>query len=954
MKRSTHGPLRSHFFLTIPLLAAAVLCTALPLAAQEQQNKPTGMAAQPAQMQPGAVGPTAPKTLSLGSLGNVSYPTQWDEVKEKFSNAHLLVRLPQSSSPPSSPSPEQAAPPPAANGPLATILITTEHRTSADDAAKRLTELAFTRAANVSFYAISGWPAVEMQFTQKMPRRGAAQEKNEVPVQPQMPRTTEQLQRSTEQESSEPQTGFFTPAPTVQRAIIAVAVDNDMLTFEAMLAPDTPKQVLDEALAIAKGYKASKQESAADLNKTLEELKQAYQNKTQPVPAPKQEKPSGQGSLEGKLGTSQVQNGGVGELEIATSADGTKIVIASNASLTHSTDGGNNFTGGTAPFGMNDPTLARGNANDFYLGQIAFPTGTPAQKGVSGCTNAVSRSIDNGSTFTLRGFSAACPLGPISSTPLCFPDQPHIAADSFTPGPGQVYAVWREFTSLNFSGSGPSTCNASSGGSVAPSLVCSQDNGANWTSAAALPGIDDFPRIAVGKDGKVYVVGVNGNSIILNRFTSCSNGLAADAGFPVTVSNTSGTVNCPVPGLDRCDDGNTLNSPTVAPDSQNASHLTVSYAEADGNGGERVVIMESNEAGATFPTQFVVSSPTTARRFMPWSCMAGGNTFVGWYDRAAANSAHNDLTDYLVGGDLLAGPKNLSNNPDPQCKLWPCAPRSQNDSESCSVQPELAGTCLNGSGKGSGNRCDFNHPNCPSGESCQTGGGCPKYGDYSGMACANEAVVAAWASATAPKGLPANTSGGISIFSQVFSILKTGPSTFDRVQFIIETGNDNAESSTELFATLSGQKHAFCLKPSTSLAPDGICPNGNGALDQTGRNTWDNWSTGTYNFALDTPQTSTAGFKTLSISSRQSGCSLSCDNWDLQRLVVTVSDSAGKLKPAELINVFNPRNSNNNDNCIARLKAPPNASTVTYMLNPASPGAAASNFGITPPGSCPQ
>jgi hypothetical protein len=222
------------------------------------------------------------------------------------------------------------------------------------------------------------------------------------------------------------------------------------------------------------------------------------------------------------------------------------------------------------------------------------------------------------------------------------------------------------------------------------------------------------------------------------------------------------------------------------------------------------------------------------------------------------------------------------------------------------------------------------------------------------MACANDAVVAAWASATAPKGLPANTSGGISIFSQVFSIQKTGPPTFNRIQFVIETGNDDAGSGLELFASLSGQKRPICLKPSTNQPPDGICANGNGATDQNGQNDWGNWSTSTQNFTLDTPQTSTAGFKTLTITAKQNGCSLSCDNWDLQRIVVTVSDSAKKLNPAVLLNVFNPRNSNNNDNCIARLRAPPHTSSVTYTLNAANPGSSPSNFGTAPPGSCPQ
>jgi hypothetical protein len=108
------------------------------------------------------------------------------------------------------------------------------------------------------------------------------------------------------------------------------------------------------------------------------------------------------------------------------------------------------------------------------------------------------------------------------------------------------------------------------------------------------------------------------------------------------------------------------------------------------------------------------------------------------------------------------------------------------------------------------------------------------------------------------------------------------------------------------------------------------------------------------NFTLDTPVTSASDLKTITITSLQSGCSLSCDNWDLQGISIVLSDSENKLGPVTLLNVSNPEDSNNNDNCIARLRAPPNASSVTYNLDAANPGSSDSNFGPTPPGSCPQ
>jgi hypothetical protein len=258
---------------------------------------------------------------------------------------------------------------------------------------------------------------------------------------------------------------------------------------------------------------------------------------------------------------------------------------------------------------------------------------------------------------------------------------------------------------------------------------------------------------------------------VLNRFTSCANGLTPAAGFPVTVARMSGAVACPVSGLDRCNDGNVLSSPTVAPDPNNAAHVFVSFAENDGSSGERVMTLESTNGGVTFPRRITVSDSLSARRFMPWSCSTRGRAWVGWYDRSAATAAgaNNDLTEYFLGR-AWGTARNLSNNPDPQCASgWPFAPRNKNDSESCSVQPQLAGVCQRDGGGGSGNRCDFSIPfGCPRGETCQTGPGAPKYGDYNGIACAGNNVIAAWASATAPAGLPAVP--GLSVYSETLSL----------------------------------------------------------------------------------------------------------------------------------------------------------------------------------------
>lgn len=69
------------------------------------------------------------------------------------------------------------------------------------------------------------------------------------------------------------------------------------------------------------------------------------------------------------------------------------------------------------------------------------------------------------------------------------------------------------------------------------------------------------------------------------------------AGFPVTVASAVPAVTCPVPGLDRCNNGNDLRSATVAVDDTNASHIYVTYAENTGAGNENVLVQDSIDGG---------------------------------------------------------------------------------------------------------------------------------------------------------------------------------------------------------------------------------------------------------------------------------------------------------------------------------------------------------------------
>lgn len=282
---------------------------------------------------------------------------------------------------------------------------------------------------------------------------------------------------------------------------------------------------------------------------------------------------------------------------------------------------------------------------------------------------------------------------------------------------------------------------------------------------------------------------MNGANITLNKYSSCQAGLAVQTGFPVTIANGV-NVTCPVPGLDRCNAGNVLSSPTVAVDDTNANHIYVAYAQTAGV-GESVVLQDSIDGGHAWPSNRAVtlSASSTARRFMPWLCTTAGLANVTWYDRRAATNARNDFTDYYgasIGltssGKLGGGTEfqiNAAGSADRQCpagktvgspQSWPNGSRAQGDSTQCSSpdeQPELGGRCQHtppNTTTDSFQACDFSATTntCPVTESCQTAGGRPKYGDYNGNACAAGNLYAVWASATPPPGQAA--SGNVDLY----------------------------------------------------------------------------------------------------------------------------------------------------------------------------------------------
>jgi hypothetical protein len=614
----------------------------------------------------------------------------------------------------------------------ARIAIVVEQRPDHADAVKRLSEIASERAERPQLLALSNWPAIIRKWTAPLPNPG---------------------------ESEGP------PAGLALFASAAVAVDNTLVRFEIVVAPGEDPKLIDQALAIAQRV----QVKPGDPKLVPQDLLRLQQSSLAPRQRASitESAPEMSGNRLTRL-SRIIRNGlpqpgaalvqaGVGELEVEALNRGANVVVAANSGYAYSGDGGQTFThGGGTPCIYTacdgDPSLAVGrtvgSSTNVYYSWIGYPASTHAA-GV-GTSDSLSVSTTNGTSFTFVSDAVFCP----SSNPaICtVPDQQHIAADRINASSSsqdQIYMVWRNYSSVSFT----------------PRIVCSNNSGATWSAQTTIDASGDFPRITVGEDGYVYVAYYSGSNIMLHKFSSCSSGLAAQSGFPHAVSAFT-AVTCPVPGLDRCNNGNVLSSPTAVEDDLVPNHVYVAWATSTGATNENVTVADSMDGGSTFPRSVVVNSGATARRYMPWLSSYGGVAYVTWYDRSTATPALDDFTRFhgagagVKGGNLVVelADSDLSAVDDPECLTWPAAPRSTSDSESCSIQPQLAGVCSISSA-----RCDFSNGCPPGGGTCSTGSGAPKFGDYNGVAALGGRRFAAWASATPPPGA-SGTAGTIEVY----------------------------------------------------------------------------------------------------------------------------------------------------------------------------------------------
>lgn len=570
---------------------------------------------------------------------------------------------------------------------LAAMSVRVEHRRDHSEALKRLATIEAEHDARVTYLLIGGWPAVERRATVQFPRPG---------------------------EGGDPIKG---PQRMTIRVTTAIAVDDALIRLDTLLQPDTPPAIAGEAQAIGKSVKPA---AVGSDSKSGEELRQLQTGALRPQP-PRPASHSGRHEPNRtKPGAGGVHGGG--EIEVTASTNAQNILVDASTVLSFSIDGGASFSLSTVhgiPAGIDgDGTVAWGQSGNYYFGML-----------MSNQTGIVAfRSTDQGATFNKLG-RAVDRTGTSHAV-----DQPHLAADRWNlsaSGDDQVYVSFDETPNWN--------------GRVA----CSSDSGATWGAPVDASGGGDgsYARVMVGQDGFVYVVSRNGSNVAIDKYSNCDSGLVEQPGFPASV--TISDVVCPVPGLDRCNDGNTLSSPTVAIDDTNPAHVYLVYANHNGAHNEDIVVQDSIDGGENFGTAVAINTATTARRFMPWASAYGGAAYVGWYDRRDATGANNSLTRYYAGsattggGVLQAGTEyDISGADDDQCATgFPCGVRSPHDATSCVPAKSAA-----------------------------AGNGCPEYGDYNGSIAAGGVLINAWASGTAPAGVTPPAHANVHAYENIMAL----------------------------------------------------------------------------------------------------------------------------------------------------------------------------------------
>jgi hypothetical protein len=615
------------------------------------------------------------------------------------------------------------------------VHITNENRLTHEQALKHLSNVAHGSRTESRFVTIDGWPALQRHHIRKRP---ALPDLAEAGGRLRAPREPDMLAVTT-----------------------LIAVGTHTVRVEGRMGVHADPHLVDEVLAMGSSLKLGERADAAQTVRDLEILNRLG-NVRPPRKHERPHPPRSGGNPELRDQSNHLVavgvnlpkikgpvSHGVVEQDIISSSDGRIVIVANIGRTFHSTDGGNNFIDRGFPIGiggtfrsLGDVSLAHGGSGIYYLSFNSAPDGSTAALGVTGIARTVAFSADGKSQFSIKSHAVTYAPGD------GIPDQGHIAADPRKPsGPGtlgdRLYEVYRDMCTTF-------DCTLDWG---QPAIVCSFDGGDTWSNPNEDLPDNDFPRVTVAEDGMVYVVTVGDDTITVTQLDECGPG-GQNVQFSTDVGDAE-EIDCPQAGLDRCT-GDAFNSPTVSSAHDgNAAHLFVAWADQYDDNHVPIWVSSSMNSGQNWGDRLEVSDNNVgAERYMPWMCAIDGTAHVGWFDKRAVGNggATDDLSEYRRGsatvdgntGVLTANTKDgdidVSGVNDPACaSFFPCNTADDTgDWTTCTVAVAQSGLTTNGP------------PGLPN-----VAGGCPKYGDYNGMACAREAhhVFAAWGSGTPPKGV---------------------------------------------------------------------------------------------------------------------------------------------------------------------------------------------------------
>ena len=693
--------------------------------------------------------------------------------------------------------------------------ITFEDRLDYQGAVRRLADIGGIKDGHWEYLEIGGWPAVQQEYVRDRPK---------------------------------PSGGGVQGSDLIVVLQTVVAVDSTLVRMETWVSPDVGKQELAEVRAVGRSLSANTRGQSADVQRVIENLRKGIVPRSTSQPkafpsvsvAPVKPKAGAASPDQVPIATVRGLNDGAtvpvstaggrdSELEIAVSADGRDVIIGSNSTWYYSNDAGQTWS--SANLNGNDPSVAWGQTGPvngtFYGANIATPS------------TGMWTSTDGGATWVSAPAVYTCAQNGDTDCAAAFPDQEHIASDrwNLTAGGDQVYSAWR-----HLNGNWGIVCTQDSAQTWSTRAYF---RAGDFPKPAVGPDgfvyvvyrdgndilLDKFAPCEVQADPMINVPGF---PVVIKydaTRVACPtpgldrcNGRNTLSGITIAVDDTDTNhvyvtyainTNPGGGGIANCADQNLCSEDIVIQDSTNGGAIWPAAGSTDDNCVANVCdttgfACASDADCYSSDRVAVINNGVTARRFMPWLCAIDGTAYVSWYDRRAAfpggtTESNNSLTDFYAGSASLDVLGNLQNDgefqvnelntEDAQCEAgfttgstgsWPSAVNNANDSESCSVQSQLGGRCINtgtcvanvcsnnGAACMMNSDCNVNQPascdfsdcggvgmndgsvTCPCNPTftCNNGRGSPKYGDYNGNACGAGRLYMTWASAEAPLSEP--------------------------------------------------------------------------------------------------------------------------------------------------------------------------------------------------------